>query len=377
MTSATMNVGLEHSAHSTDRARVLFDHDHILAFAIGKPSEAFGEKYRVFDETRFIARLPGPPYQFLDRVMRIQAEPWIMKAGGTVESQYDVPSDAWYFEANRQVVMPFAVLLEVALQTCGWMAAYIGSALTSPQDLCFRNLGGKAVQLTEVTSHTGTLTTIVKVTKVSSSAGMIIQHYDFHVLAGEQPIYRGETYFGFFTREALLQQVGIREASIYQVTDDDRIRSKRFSFPQDAPFPGQQLRMVDEIDMYLPEGGPKGLGLIVGNKKIDPNEWFFKAHFYQDPVWPGSLGLEALVQSLKVAAVERWGVGPSTIFHLVLGKEHTWLYRGQVLPTNREVSIQAEITKVDDERRQIEADGFLSVDGRVIYEMHDFGLRLG
>jgi 3-oxoacyl-(acyl-carrier-protein) synthase/3-hydroxymyristoyl/3-hydroxydecanoyl-(acyl carrier protein) dehydratase len=360
-----------------ERDGVHFDHDHILAFAIGKPSMAFGEKYRVFDESRFIARLPGPPYQFLDRISKIQAEPWKMKAGGTVESQYDVPSDAWYFEANRQDHMPLAVLLEVALQTCGWMAAYMGSALTNPEDLCFRNLGGKAVQLAEILRNTGRLTTTVKVTKVSSSAGMIIQHYDFHVRAGEQPVYQGETYFGFFTREALSQQVGIREASIYQITDHDRIQSKKFSSPQDAPFPGQQLRMVDEIDLYLSEGGSKGLGLILGSKKIVPQEWFFKAHFYQDPVWPGSLGLEALVQLLKVAAAERWGVGPSTVFHSALGKEHTWLYRGQVLPTNREVSIQAEVTKVDDARRQIEADGFLSVDGRVIYQMRDFALRLG
>jgi 3-oxoacyl-(acyl-carrier-protein) synthase/3-hydroxymyristoyl/3-hydroxydecanoyl-(acyl carrier protein) dehydratase len=372
LTSGTKKVGLEDTARPA-----VFDHDRILAFAIGKPSKAFGEKYRVFDETRFIARLPGPPYQFLDRITKIQTERWKMKAGGMVESQYDVSPDAWYFKANRQDQMPFAVLLEVALQTCGWTAAYMGSALTSPQDLCFRNLGGKAVQLAEVTSDFVTLTTTVKVTKVSSSAGMIIQHYNFHIRAGEQPVYRGETYFGFFTREALSQQVGIREASIYQITDDGRIPSKRFSFPQNAPFPGQRLRMVDEIDLYRSEGGPKGLGLIVGSKKIDPTEWFFKAHFYQDPVWPGSLGLEAFVQLLKVAAVERWGVRPSTVFHSALGKEHTWLYRGQVLPTNREVSIQAEITKVDDARRQIEADGFLYVDGRVIYEMRDFAMRLG
>ena len=52
--------------------------------------------------------------------------------------------DAWYFAADRQPAMPFAVLLEVALQPCGWLAAYMGSALTSPDDLHFRNLGGQA-----------------------------------------------------------------------------------------------------------------------------------------------------------------------------------------------------------------------------------------
>src|SRR5262249_19079531 len=36
----------------------LFGKDRILAFAVGKPSEAFGEPYRAFDEGRFIARLP-------------------------------------------------------------------------------------------------------------------------------------------------------------------------------------------------------------------------------------------------------------------------------------------------------------------------------
>src|SRR5262249_6359793 len=152
--------------------------DRILAFAVGKPSEAFGEPYRVFDRDRVIARLPGPPYQFLDRIVRVDAEPWRMVAGGEAEAEYDVPPDAWYFAAERQPAMPFAVLLEVALQPCGWLAAYLGSALTSPVDLSFRNLGGDAVLLRPVGPDAGTLTTRVRVAGVASSAGMILQHYD-------------------------------------------------------------------------------------------------------------------------------------------------------------------------------------------------------
>ena len=99
----------------------LFDRDRILAFAVGKPSEAFGEPYRIFDEQRVIARLPGPPYQFLDRITHVEAEPWKMAAGGVIEAEYDVPPDAWYFAADRQDVMPFAVLLEVRCsRAAGW-----------------------------------------------------------------------------------------------------------------------------------------------------------------------------------------------------------------------------------------------------------------
>src|SRR5207244_4353122 len=78
----------------------LFGPEKILAFAVVKPSEAFGAPYRVFDEGRVIARLPGPPYQFLDRIVRIDAAPWQMVAGGEIEAEYDVPPDAWYFVAE-------------------------------------------------------------------------------------------------------------------------------------------------------------------------------------------------------------------------------------------------------------------------------------
>ncbi|MBW2690546.1 MAG: type I polyketide synthase, partial [Deltaproteobacteria bacterium] len=119
---------------------VLYDYDKILAFSTGNPSEAFGEPYRVFDQERKIARLPGPPFQFLDRITEVNGEPFKLIEGATVTAEYDVPTDAWYFQAGRQPEMPFSVLLEIGLQPCGWLAAYLGSALTSDIDLKFRNL---------------------------------------------------------------------------------------------------------------------------------------------------------------------------------------------------------------------------------------------
>ncbi|MCJ7830758.1 MAG: hypothetical protein MUP74_05160, partial [Desulfobacterales bacterium] len=123
----------------------LFDRDKILAFAVGNPSEAFGAPYRTFDHTRRIARLPGPPYLFMDRVTRVEPEAWVLKPDGWVEAEYAVPPTAWYFKADRSGTMPYCILLEIALQPCGWLAAYLGSALRSAKDLRFRNLGGQAV----------------------------------------------------------------------------------------------------------------------------------------------------------------------------------------------------------------------------------------
>jgi len=354
-----------------------FTREHILAFALGKPSEAFGDRYRPFDAGRKIARLPAPPYSFLDRVARVEAEPWVMAAGAAAVGEYDVPAGEWYFEANRQERMPFAVLLEIPLQVCGWLSAFVGSALTSEEDLSYRNLGGTGVLLADLTDRVGTLSSRVTMMKVSHSGGMIIQHFDLETSAGGTPVYRGSTYFGFFRHEALADQVGIREAALYKPTAEETARSLGFDYPTGSPYPDDRLRMIDRVETFVADGGPHGLGFIEGTMRVDPDAWFFKAHFYQDPVCPGSLGLESFLQLLKVVAVGRWGDGGAGFGPVGVGDAHQWVYRGQILPTDRLVTTQAVITGFDDARRRVKADGYLSVDGRVIYQMKDFTLGLG
>jgi 3-hydroxymyristoyl/3-hydroxydecanoyl-(acyl carrier protein) dehydratase len=136
--------------------------------------------------------------------------------------------------------------------------------------------------------------------------------------------------------------------------------------------------MIDRINWYLPDGGDAGLGAIEGTIRVDPSMWFFAAHFYQDPVWPGSLGLESFLQLLKLLAFKRWGPPePGWVWQTVaLNKPHEWIYRGQVIPSDTEVTVQAQITRWDDQNRQLWANGFLRVDGRIIYEMKEFSLEL-
>lgn len=359
------------------RAAPLFDQASIRAFAVGNPSEAFGDRYKAFDSERVIARLPGPPYQFLERVTRVDGHQWVMQAGGTITTEYDVPEEAWYFDANRQRTMPFAVLLEIALQPCGWFAAYMGSALTSETDLHFRNLGGNATQYANVTPELGTLSVDVKCTKVSSSAGMIIQNYEYTVRTRQEVVYAGDTYFGFFSAAALENQVGLGADKLYQPSQAELSVSVPFDYPSEAPYPNTIWRMVDRIDVFDPKGGKNGLGFIRGSIQVDPDAWFFKAHFYQDPVWPGSLGLEAFLQILKLIAVDRWAVGGEPQLEAVaLDEPHSWTYRGQVLPVDKVVSVEATVMRIDDQDQRIHAEGHLTVDGRVIYEINNFAVRL-
>ncbi len=357
--------------------KAIFDNASIKAFATGKPSEAFGDKYKIFDSGRVIARLPGAPYKFLDRIVSIEdCQQWVLAAGGRIEAEYDVPPGEWYFDSGAQKSMPFAVLLEVALQPCGWLAAYLGSALTSPTDLSFRNLGGTATQYAEVFPDAGILTTKVKITKVSQSGGMIIQDYDLEVLCKGRTVYKGVTQFGFFSKKSLSEQLGVRGAARYAATPEELARGGT-SRPAAAPgLPGEKLLMLDTVETLVADGGPKKLGYLRGFKQVDPQEWFFKAHFYQDPVCPGSLGLESFLNLIKTAALKRWPLPNARVQAMALGEKHQWIYRGQIVQKNKLVTVEATVTAVDDEHKILRADGFLIVDGLVIYQMKKFAVKV-
>lgn len=359
--------------------KAIFGPKEIKAYTEGNPSDAFGGPYKIFDSgDRKIARLPRDPFCFVDRVTDIQAEQWKVQSGGSVEIQYDVPSDAWYFDAENQGRMPFSVLLETALQPCGWYSAYMGSALTSEENLYYRNLGGSATQYLPIERDIGTITTQVQSTKVSISGGMVIQEFDFQLYAKGQLIYSGQTVFGFFSKAALAQQVGVRGAKPYYLTDEFQQREHAaIEYPSGHLLPREPMNMMDKIEAFDLDGGSKGLGYICGSKKVNPAEWFYEAHFYQDPVMPGSLGLESFVQLLKVVAGYHWGSGDLTVLESpALNVEHSWLYRGQVLPTNKEVIVEAEVLSIDHDKKVLEAKGFLMADGLVIYEIGPFSIKV-
>ena len=373
----------------------LFDRSHMLEFAEGKPSQAFGAPYEPFNRQRFIARLPRPPYLFIDRVIKADPEPWVLKPDGWIEAECDVDPSAWYFKAERTPVAPISIMLEIALQPCGWLAAYMGSALHSQKDLRFRNLGGSATLYAEVQPDAGTLTINTRLTNASVAADMIIEHFDFEVLQQDRKIYAGNTYFGFFTRDALTRQEGIRNAVKQAYAPAPQEIQPDFTHelvdyapldPSDVKadpavslaLPAKAIRMIDRIEAFIPSGGPHGSGFIRGIKTIDPQEWFFQAHFYQDPVCPGSLGIESFIQLLKFIALERWPhLKNSHRFGLLTGAEHTWIYRGQIIPENKIVTVEAGITKIQEEPFPcIWADGYLKVDELYIYSMENFGIEL-
>jgi hypothetical protein len=76
--------------------------------------------------------------------------------------------------------------------------------------------------------------------------------------------------------------------------------------------------------------------------------------------------------------MQRWPhLTASHRFRMVEGHRHSWTYRGQVIPKNKTIAVEAMVIHVlDGPTPTIRADGLLSVDRLPIYKMENFELAL-
>jgi 3-oxoacyl-(acyl-carrier-protein) synthase/3-hydroxymyristoyl/3-hydroxydecanoyl-(acyl carrier protein) dehydratase/1-acyl-sn-glycerol-3-phosphate acyltransferase len=364
------------------------DYDSILACAYGRPSEAFGEKYAIFDGGRRCPRLPGPPYLFITRILDWQGELGGMQTGTSVETEFEIDANAWYFDENGQRAMPWCVLLEAALQPCGWLASFTGGALTAKGDVCFRNLDGNATLTREIPARAATFRTRVVTTRIARSGSTTVFAFDVLGWLDDEPILTLSTVFGFFPPAALVHQVGLgvedrdRELRYRPSTDEVDLTThpERF-FGGTARIAPDMLRMIDRITgLWLTEG-EAGEGIIRCEKRIDARDWYFRAHFYQDAVMPGSLGIEAMLEALQCLALAKnldHGLDAPVFEVLPVDVETTWRYRGQVIPEREKVVVVLEATQVDraDGSVTLHGRGSLWVDDLRIYEAPQLAVRL-
>lgn len=369
---------------AVDKNGFPFDRRAMIASALGQPSQAFGTMYTPFDSHKRVARLPGPPYHFMSRVSRIRGVLGTCEVGTEIALEYDVPKNAWYFDANGTCVMPFAVFLEAALQPCGWLASAVGSALTVEEELFFRNLDGKGTLHDVLRPDDDRLTTVVKITGISQSGGMIIESFDVQCFVGERCLYTLNTVFGFFPAHALANQIGLptspehrAQLSPHPFLVNLKERPEQY-FSRSARLAGPMLCMLDRITAFDPDAEHP---FLRGEKDVDPGEWFFKAHFFQDPVQPGSLGIEAMIQLLQwyMLHTDMHKEMNKPVFEpLAVERDHIWKYRGQVIPENRLITTTMEIVEQGSDKRGVYAiaNASLWVDGKRIYEATGLGMRM-
>ena len=135
--------------------------------------------------------------------------------------------------------------------------------------------------------------------------------------------------------------------------------------------PAPPLLMFDRIAEIHTEGGKHGVGWLVAEKDVRIDDWFFFFHFEGDPVMPGVLEVDAILQLsgffLHHSGFSGYGRALRT------GKI---TFREQVRPHHKLISYRVDFRKVTDRPTPLaSAEGVAVVDGQVSAEVQ--GIMVG
>jgi len=353
------------------RQSALLNEEQIQEFCLGSVAKCFGPEFEIYDTGGVTAsRMPNTHLNFVHRVLEVQGERHKFTPKSTIITEYDAPIETWYYRHNSSDTIPYSVLMEIALQPCGFLSAYLGTTLLYPDNsLYFRNLDGRGRILKKVDIRGKTVTNRSRLLSQSNIQGMIIQSFDFEMLCDGEPFYQGDATFGFFSSNALANQIGLdggkavlpwieteNRPGLPIISIDLKNQASRTPFYQiNAQKPGyrlaqHQLDLLDEVKI-VKGGGRYQQGYIYARKQIKPTDWYFKCHFHQDPVMPGSLGVEAILQAMQVYALQL-DLGQhlkSPRFGQLIDHEVIWKYRGQIpQPDDQtEMYLEVHLSKVE------------------------------
>ncbi len=387
------------SQQSLQKAALL-NESQVQEFCTGLVSKCFGAEYEIYDEGNVkTSRMPNTHLNFVNRVLSVQGTRHQLTKGSNITTEYDVPLEPWYYRQNSSPNVPYSVLMEIALQPCGFLSAYLGTTLLYPHEsLFFRNLDGKGHLVKNIDIRGKTITNTSRLISSSNVQGSIIQSFDFQMICDGEVFYQGDATFGHFSQKALSNQIGLdkgkdirpwyEKENIKQLPEikiDLKTVDSRAKYYQIKPhqlnyrLANYQLDLLNQV-MIIESGGKSGQGYIYATKNVNLNDWFFKCHFYLDPVMPGSLGVESIIQAMQVYALE---IGlekhlKSPQFTSLTDHTTVWKYRGQIPHAQTEMYLEIHITQIDltEEKVIVVGDASLWKPGLRIYEIKDIAICL-
>jgi 3-hydroxymyristoyl/3-hydroxydecanoyl-(acyl carrier protein) dehydratase len=329
--------------------------------AFGDLEAGLGPEFRRFNGG-ISTRAPGGGLGLIDRVVTLPGRRGDLRPGRQFVTEYDSPADAWYYRDSANASLPNVVLMESSLQQAVFPGYYLGPTLADLDERDphrVRNLGGHLTVLREVETQDRTIRQFNTLQSTTKMPGTILQEFAFHglLVGDDEPFYTSESTFGFHTGATLAQQVGLDngqrvptwlEQQAGKVSPRTVSLAARRADPDDRLCSRDHLALLDEIQV-VDGGGQYGQGYLYSAQAMDPTAWYFERHFAFDPVIPGSIGVETVLQAMQEWALDA-GFAAELVnpaFVLPVGVRLGWKYRGQFIPTDADVTLEVHIKSVE------------------------------
>jgi 3-hydroxymyristoyl/3-hydroxydecanoyl-(acyl carrier protein) dehydratase len=366
-------------AIATSARTALFDRNWLNEFALGDITRCLGNEFATY-AGRKSPRIPNGDLMLISRILEIDGIPGEFNRLSSISAEYDVSPDAWFFSGQKDNLVPLSILMEIALQPCGVLSAWLHTQLRYPQiDFLFRNLDGALTFLESASLQGKVITTHAVLEKSSFSGSTIIQQFSFRLSCDGRDFLTGNTTFGYFPEETMAVQTGLDNGkkSFPQGlnTENQAILTtiKGLAENPGVSLPHNKLRMIDSIAMEKIKTTGQ-LEYIQASRVNSPSDWYYANHFLGDPVMPGSLGVETIVQAFT-CGIQASSGNPAAV-QPVIGREVKWKYRGQVLPANHAVHTDVQIKSCETTSSGTLYTGSANLwaDDLRIYEIQDLAL---
>ena len=382
------------------RVDVIFDQAEVLEVALGKLSRVFGKEYSLIDSYPRCTRVPMPPYLFISRVTKLNAKRGCFEPC-SIETEYDIPKNAWYSNGGQ---IPCAVAIEASHANI-FLLSYLGIDFEYKGQRVYRALNGSTTWLGDLPQDGQTLRTQVKINSFIRGGDALLLFFTHNLFVGEKQILTMNLSAGFFSDEDLSKSQGITLTKLDRQARS-KIKQSHFepllqcdqttfdkqdiinlslgniaacfgeNYEQNGKNPWLRLPplpmcMLDRVISIDPKGGAWGLGLIVGEKALEPEHWYFNCHFKDDYCLPGTVIGEGCIQ-LLVFYLLYLGLQTRTInasFQPIHHLTGTGRYSGQITPVSARLTYQLEVTEIG-----LSPEPFIKADATIIF--HDKAIAL-
>jgi 3-hydroxymyristoyl/3-hydroxydecanoyl-(acyl carrier protein) dehydratase len=343
----------------------------------------------------------------VDRIMEIQGEKLCLGPGRIV-TQHDVKEDAWYLDGGRAPVSISIEAGQADLFLCAWLG--IDHAVRGQRK--YRLLDARVTFHQSLPRPGDTIEYHIEIDRFLKQGEVFLFFFHYKgYIRDRLLISMQDGCAGFFTEQEVKNSGGIvlkkedlehRSPELgftpivrpdRQKFSDEKIEALRSgdlgsAFGQEFSgiklgkhlrLPKGKMRLVDRVLEFDPGGGRFGLGSIVAQADIHPDDWFLTCHFVDDPVMPGTLMYDCCAQALKIFTQRMgWISDRDDVFYdVLLNNESDLKCRGPVTPETRKARYEIEIKEMGyDPEPYVIADAHMFSDELRIVLYKNMGMKL-
>ncbi|MFH2091208.1 MAG: beta-ketoacyl synthase N-terminal-like domain-containing protein [Pseudomonadota bacterium] len=394
-------------AEPAEPEKIFLNRDQCLEYATGKAGNVLGKAFDIIDTYPVRVRLPAEPLMLVDRIMDIQGE-MLSLGPGKIITQHDVKENAWYLDGGKTPVSISIEAGQADLFLCAWLG--IDHAIKGTRK--YRLLDARVTFHRTLPEPGQTIEYHIEIDRFLKQGEVYLFFFHYKGYINDQLlISMRDGCAGFFTEQEVENSGGIilkasdtakvMPASSFQAlapvkheqySDQqiDALRTgdlhtafgpafKSITLGKNLLLPGGRMHLIDRVLEFNPTGGRYGLGSIIAQADIHPDDWFLTCHFIDDMVMPGTLMYDCCAHALRVFTQRMGWVSQrnDVCYDIVVNNESDLKCRGPVTRETKKARYEIDIKQMGyAPEPYVIADAHMFSDDLRIVLYKDMGLKI-